>query len=92
MKNNLKYLSNGVAYAQINNAKGSNTTIIGDVIIPSASNETKTPVVDNAINNTIGTAIDETTIAQNIASAANFAKEQPTTSISPSGIATRGLH
>ena len=59
----LKYLSNGVAYAEINNAKGGNTTIIGDAIIPSAPNDAKTPVVDNATNGTIGTAIDETTIA-----------------------------
>ncbi len=81
-----------MAYAQINNAKGGNTTIICDAIIPSASNDAKTPVVDNAINGTIGTAIDETTITQNITSAANFAKEQSTTPISPSGIATRGLH
>jgi microcystin-dependent protein len=90
---NIKHLSNlVVAYAQMNNAKGSNTTIIGDVMIPSASNDTKTSVVNNATNSTISTAIDKTAIAQNITSAANFAKEQPTTPISPTGISTQGLH
>jgi hypothetical protein len=90
--NNLKDLSTMVVvYAQMNNAKGSNTTIIGDVMIPSMSNDTKTSVVDNATNITISTAIDKTQIAQNITSAANFAKEPPTTPISPTGISTQGL-
>src|SRR4051812_38787575 len=91
--NNIKQLSNMVvAYAQMNNAKGSNTTMIGDVMIPSASNDTKTSVADNATNSTISTAIDKTQIAQNATSAANFAKEPPTTPISPTGISTQGLH
>ena len=93
VENNVKDLSNMVVvYAQMNNAKGSNTTLIGDVMIPSASNDTKTSVVDNATNSTISTAIDKTQIAQNITSAANFAKEPPTTPISPTGISTQGLH
>ena len=92
-ENNVKDLSNMVVvYAQMNNAKGSNTTLIGDVMIPSASNDTKTSVVDNATNSTISTAIDKTQIAQNITSAANFAKEPPNTPISPTGISTQGLH
>jgi microcystin-dependent protein len=91
--NNIKQLSNMVvAYAQMNNAKGSNTTMIGDVMIPSASNDTKTSVADNATNSTISTAIDKTQIAQNVTSASNFAKEPPTTPISPTGISTQGLH
>ena len=93
VENNVKDLPNMVVvYAQMNNAKGSNTTLIGDVMIPSASNDTKTSVVDNATNSTISTAIDKTQIAQNITSAANFAKEPPTTPISPTGISTQGLH
>lgn len=93
VENNVKDLSTMVVvYAQMNNAKGSNTTIIGDVMIPSVSNDTKTSVVDNATNSTISTAIDKTQIAQNITSAANFAKEPPTTPISPTGISTQGLH
>jgi microcystin-dependent protein len=93
VENNVKDLSNMVVvYAQMNNAKGSNTTMIGDVMIPSASNDTKTSVVDNATNSTISTTIDKTQIAQNITSAANFAKEPPTTPISPTGISTQGLH
>ncbi len=93
VENNVKDLSNMVVvYAQMNNAKGSNTTIIGDVMIPSVSNDTKTSVVDNATNSTISTAIDKTQIAQNITSSANFAKEPPTTPISPTGISTQGLH
>jgi hypothetical protein len=91
--NNIKQLSNMVvAYAQMNNANGSNTTIIGDVIIPPASNDTKASVVDNAANSTNSIAIDKTSIAQNITSAANFAKEPSTTPISPTGISTQGLH
>lgn len=93
VENDIKQISNMViVHAQMNNAKGSNTTIIGDVMIPSASNDTKTSVVDNATNSTISTAIDKTQIAQNITSAANFAKEPPTTPISPTGISTQGLH
>ena len=93
VENNVKDLPNMVVvYAQMNNAKGSNTTLIGDVMIPSASNDTKTSVVDNATNSTLSTAIDKTQIAQNITSAANFAKEPPTTPISPTGISTQGLH
>jgi microcystin-dependent protein len=93
VENNVKDLPNMVVvYAQMNNAKGSNTTLIGDVMIPSASNDTKTSVADNATNSTISTAIDKTQIAQNITSAANFAKEPPTTPISPTGISTQGLH
>lgn len=91
---NLKYLSNTViVYAQMNSKQGSSSTLIGDVNIPySSSNDTKTTVVNNATNSTISTAIDKTAIAQNVTDAGNFAKETPTTTISPTGISTQGLH
>jgi microcystin-dependent protein len=91
---NLKYLSNTIiVYAQMNSKQGSSSTLLGDVNIPySSSNDTKTTVVNNATNSTISTAIDKTAIAQNVTDAVNFAKETPTTPISPTGISTQGLH
>jgi len=91
---NLKYISNTViVYAQMNSKQGSSSTLIGDVNISySTSNDTKTTVVNNATNSTISTAIDKTAIAQNATDAVNFAKETPTTPISPTGISTQGLH
>jgi len=91
---NLKYLSNTIiVHAQMNSKQGSSSTLIGDVYIPySSSNDTKTTVVNNATNSTISTAIDKTAIAQNATDAVNFAKETPTTPISPTGISTQGLH
>ncbi len=90
----VKYLSNTVVvYAQMNNKQGSPTTLIGDVNIPySTSNDTKTTVVNNATNSKINTSIDKSAIAQNVTSVVNFAKETPTTPISPTGIPTQGLH
>jgi hypothetical protein len=90
---NLKYTSNTfIVYAQMNSKQGSSSTLIGDVNIPfSNSNDTKTTVVNNATNSTISTAIDKTAIAQNATDAVNFAKETPTTPISPTGISTQGL-
>ncbi len=89
---NTAYLSNTLAYAQMNNKQGSPTTLIGDVNIPySTSNDTKTTVVNNASNSNISTAIDKSAIAENATSAVNFAKETPTTPISPTGISTQGL-
>jgi microcystin-dependent protein len=81
-----------VVFAQINSIQGSNTTILGDVTIPANSNDTKTSVANNATNSTISTAIDKSSIAKNITSAVIFAKEDPTTPISPTGISTQGLH
>lgn len=91
---NVKYLSNTViVYAQMNSKQGNSSTLIGDVNIPySTSNDTKTTVVNNATNSTISTAVDKTAIAQNATAAVNFAKETPTTPISPTGISTQGLH
>jgi len=90
---NGKYLSNTIAYAQMNSKQGSVSTLIGNVNIPYAtSNDTKTTVVNNATNSTISTAIDKSAIAQNATAAVNFAKEAPTTPISPTGISTQGLH
>ena len=91
---NLKYTSNTfIVFAQMNSKQGSSSTLIGDVNIPfSTSNDTKTTVVNNATNSTISTAIDKTAIAQNATDAVNFAKETPTTPISPTGISTQGLH
>lgn len=89
---NTAYLSNMAAYAQMNSKQGSPTTLIGDVNIPySTSNDTKTTVVNNASNSSISTAIDKSAIAENATSAVNFAKETPTTPISPTGISTQGL-
>lgn len=91
---NLKYLSNTIiVHAQMNSKQGSSSTLIGDVNIPySSSNDTKTTVANNATNSTISTAIDKNAIAQNVTDAVNFAKETPTTPISPTGISTQGLH
>jgi hypothetical protein len=91
---NLKYLSNTIiVYAQMNSKQGSSSTLIGDVNIQySSSNDTKTTVANNATNSTISTAIDKNAIAQNVTDAVNFAKETPTTPISPTGISTQGLH
>jgi hypothetical protein len=90
----VKHLSNTVVvYAQMNSKQGSPTTLIGDVNIPySNSNDTKTTVVNNATNSKISTSIDKTAIALNVTSAVNFAKETPTTPISPTGISTQGLY
>jgi hypothetical protein len=90
---NLKYISNTIiVYAQMNSKQGSSTTIIGDVVIPySTSNDTKTTVVDNATNSNISTSIDRSAIALNSTAANNFAKEPPTSPISPTGISTEGL-
>src|SRR5215211_197554 len=82
--NNIKYKS---AYAQINSPNQNMTTILGDVKIPSNSNDTMT-----TINNTIPTSINKTLVAQNATSAVNFLKENATTPISPTGISTQGLH
>src|SRR5215211_906060 len=82
--NNIKYKS---AYAQINSPNQNMTTILGDVKIPSNSNDTMT-----TINNTIPTSINKTLVAQNATSAVNFLKENSTTPISPTGISTQGLH
>jgi len=88
----VKYISEPVAYAQMNSKQGSSTTIIGNVVIPySTSNDTKTTVVDNATNSAISTSIDRSAIALNSTAANNFAKEPPTSPISPTGISTEGL-
>jgi hypothetical protein len=79
-------------YAQMNSKQGSSTTIIGDVVIPySTSNDTKTTVVNNSTNSTISTSIDRSAIALNSTATNNFAKEPPTSPISPTGISTEGL-
>jgi hypothetical protein len=88
----LTQISESVAFAQMNSKQGSSTTIIGDVVIPySTSNDTKTTVVDNATNSNISTSIDRSAIALNSTAANNFAKEPPTSPISPTGISTEGL-
>ena len=86
------HISESVVYAQMNSKQGSSTTILGDVVIPySTSNDTKTTVVNNATNSTISTSIDRSAIALNSTAANNFAKEPPTSPISPTGISTEGL-
>jgi hypothetical protein len=87
--NDFKYYS---VYAQINSFNENSTTILGDVKIPSNSNDTMTTAMDTASNNTIPTAINKTLIAQNATSAINILKENSTTPISPTGISTQGLH
>ncbi len=91
---NTKYFSSSVVvYAQMNSKHGSMDTLIGNVSIPySTSNDTKTTIVNNVTNSNIITAIDKSAIAKNATSAVNFAKETPTTPISPTGISTQGLH
>jgi hypothetical protein len=90
---NLKLLTtNTIAYAQMNSKQGSSSTLIGDTIIPySSSNDTKTTVVDNTTNSKVSTSIDRAAIAQNSTAANNFAKEPPTSPISPTSISTEGL-
>jgi hypothetical protein len=86
-------IADPIAYAQMNSPNGSSTTILGDVMIPSNTNDTKTTVVNNiSNNNTIPTAINQTLVAQNVTSAVNIVKENTTTPISPTGISTQGLH
>ncbi len=87
--NNVKDYS---AHAQINSFNKNMSTTLGDVKIPSNSNDTMTTVMNNASNNTITTAINKTLLGQNATSAVNFLKENATTPISPSGISTQGLH
>jgi hypothetical protein len=87
--NNIKYYS---AHAQINSFNKNMSTMLGDVKIPSNSNDTMTTVMNNASNHTIPTAINKTLVAQNVTSAVNFLKENATTPISPTGISTQGLH
>ena len=88
----IKYMPETLAYAQMNSKQGSTTTLIGDVAIPySTSNDTKTTVVDNATKSNISTSIDRSAIALNSTAANNFAKEPPTSPISPTGISTEGL-
>jgi len=87
--NNVKDYS---AHAQINSFNKNMSTILGDVKIPSNSNDTMTTVTNNSSNNTIPTAINKTLLGQNATSAVNFLKENATTPISPSGISTQGLH
>jgi hypothetical protein len=86
-------IADPITYAQMNSPNGSSTTILGDVMIPSNTNDTKTTVVNNiSNNNTIPTAINQTLVAQNVTSAVNIVKENTTTPISPTGISTQGLH
>lgn len=87
--NNVKDYS---AHAEINSFNKNMSTILGDVKIPSNSNDTMTTIMNNASNNTIPTAINKTLLGQNATSAVNFLKENATTPISPSGISTQGLH
>jgi cytoskeletal protein RodZ len=89
---NFKLLTNTIAYAQMNSKQGSSTTLIGDTNIPySSSNDTKTTVVDNATKSNVSTSIDRAAIALNSTAANNFAKEPPTSPISPTGISTESL-
>jgi hypothetical protein len=91
--NNFNLLTNTIAYAQMNSKIGSSSTLIGDTNIPySSSNDTKTTVVDNATKSNISTSIDRASIALNSTAANNFAKEPPTSPISPTGISTESLH
>ena len=89
---NFKLLTNTIAYAQMNSKIGSSSTLIGDTNIPySSSNDTKTTVVDNATKSNVTTSIDRAAIALNSTAANNFAKEPPTSPISPTGISTESL-
>ncbi len=86
---NIRFAS---VFAQMNSPNGSSTTIFGDIVIPSNSNDTMTTAVNNTDKNAISTSINKTLVGQNVSSAVNFLKEEPTFPISPTGISTQGLH
>jgi hypothetical protein len=82
-------------YGQMNFPNGSSTTILGDIVIPSNSNNTMTTAADGSTNNTdkntSPTAINKTLSGQNVTSAVNILREDRTFPISPTGISTQGL-
>jgi hypothetical protein len=82
-------------YGQMNFPNGSSTTILGDIVIPSNSNNTMTTAADASTNNTdkntTPTAINKTLSGQNVTSAVNILREDRTFPISPTGISTQGL-
>jgi len=86
---NIRFAS---VFAQMNSPNGSSTTIFGDIVIPSNSNDTMTTAVNSTDKNAISTSINKTLVGQNVSSAVNFLKEDPTFPISPTGISTQGLH
>jgi hypothetical protein len=89
--NNIMYSSIYV-HAQMNSPNGSSTTMLGNIVIPPNSNDTMTTaVMNNTGGNVSSTAINKTLVAQNVTSAVNFLKEDPTFPISPTGISTQGL-
>jgi hypothetical protein len=89
--NSLTY-SSAYVHAQMNSPNGSSTTMLGDIVIPSNSNDTMTTAAtNNTPGNVSSTAINKTLVAQNVTSAVNFLKENPTFPISPTGISTQGL-
>jgi hypothetical protein len=90
--NSIMYSSTYV-HAQMNSPNGSSTTMLGSIVIPPNSNDTMTTAVstNNTSGNMLSTAINKTLVAQNVTSAVNFLKEDPTFPISPTGISTQGL-
>jgi hypothetical protein len=79
-------------HAQMNSPNGSSITMLGNIVIPSNSNDTMTTTaMNNTDENVSSTAINKTIVAQNVTSAVNFLKEDPTFPISPTGISTQGL-
>lgn len=88
--NDIKYAS--FVFAQMNSPNGSSTTILGDIVIPSNSNDTMTTAINSTDKNAISTSINKTLVAQNVSSAVNILKEDRTFPISPTGISTQGLH
>jgi hypothetical protein len=87
--NSIMYSSTYV-YAQMNSPNGSSTTMLASIIIPPNSNDTMTTAVstNNTSGNVPSIAINKTLVAQNVTSAVNFLKEDPTFPISPTGIST----
>lgn len=79
-------------HAQMNSPNGSSTTMLGNIVIPPNSNDTMTTAAtNNTDGNVSSTAINKTLVAQNVTSAVNILKEDPTFPISPTGISTQGL-
>jgi hypothetical protein len=78
-------------HAQMNSPNGSSTSMLGNIAIPSNSNDTMTTATNITDENVSSTAINKTLVAQNVTSAVNFLKEDPTFPISPTGISTQGL-
>jgi hypothetical protein len=90
----IMYINTVNVYAQMNSLNGSSTTILGDIVIPSNSNNTMTTAAaptNNTDKSTSPTEINKNLVAQNVTSAVSLLREDRTFPISPTGISTQGL-